>query len=58
MRAEKTLKSLSYAEAARRLVTIQAYDYSGIKSGAVGDPRVREVEDTPWALAGTVRLAR
>ena len=41
MRAEKTLKSLSYAEAARRLVTIQAYDYSGIKSGAVGDPRVR-----------------
>lgn len=39
--AEKTLKSLSYAEAARRLVTIQAYDYSGIKSGAVGDPRVR-----------------
>lgn len=41
MCAEKTLKSLSYAEAARRLVTIQAYDYSGIKSGAVGDPRVR-----------------
>lgn len=47
MRAEKTLKSLSYAEAARRLVTIQAYDYSGIKSGAVGDPALGEVEDTP-----------
>ena len=41
MRAEKTLTSLSYAEAARYLVTVQAYDYSGIKSGAVGDPRVK-----------------
>ena len=41
MRAEQTLTSLSYAEAARYLVTVQAYDYSGIKSGAVGDPRVK-----------------
>jgi CRISPR system CASCADE complex protein casA len=41
MRAEQALTSLSYAEAARYLVTVQAYDYSGIKSGAVGDPRVK-----------------
>ena len=41
MRAEQALTSLSYAEAARYLGTVQAYDYSGIKSGAVGDPRVK-----------------
>ena len=41
MRAEQTLTSLSYAEAAQYLITVQAYDYSGIKSGAVGDPRVK-----------------
>jgi len=41
MRAEQALTSLSYAEAARYLVTVQAYDYSGIKSGAVGDPRAK-----------------
>lgn len=41
MRAEQALTSLNYAEAARYLVTVQAYDYSGIKSGAVGDPRVK-----------------
>lgn len=33
--------SLSYAEAARWLVTLQAWDISGIKAGAVGDPRVK-----------------
>lgn len=33
--------AISYAEAARWLVHAQAYDYSGIKSGAVGDPRVK-----------------
>ena len=33
--------SISYDEAARWLVHTQAYDYSGIKSGAVGDPRVK-----------------
>ncbi|MDU3080959.1 MAG: type I-E CRISPR-associated protein Cse1/CasA, partial [Cutibacterium avidum] len=34
------IASLSYAEAARWLVHAQAFDISGIKSGAVGDPRV------------------
>lgn len=33
--------SLSYAEAARWLVTLQAWDISGIKAGAEGDPRVK-----------------
>lgn len=35
------LTRLSYAEAARWVVHCQAYDASGIKSGAVGDPRVK-----------------
>lgn len=50
MRAEKTLTSLSYAEAARYLVTVQAYDYSGIKSGAVGDPRVKGGKGYPLGV--------
>lgn len=41
MRAGKALKSLSLAEAARWVIYIQAFDYSGIKSGAVGDDRVK-----------------
>lgn len=40
MRAAEERESLSFAEAARWLVHAQAYDYSGIKSGAVGDERV------------------
>lgn len=34
-------RDLSLAEAARWVVHTQAYDYSGIKSGAVGDSRVK-----------------
>lgn len=41
MRAGDSLSGLSFAEAARWLIHTQAYDYSGIKSGAVGDPRVK-----------------
>ncbi|MDY5152551.1 CRISPR system Cascade subunit CasA [Actinobaculum suis] len=41
MRAGVERDSLSMAEAARWLVYVQAYDYSGIKSGAVGDSRVK-----------------
>lgn len=41
MRTGEARASLSYAEAARWLIHTQAYDYSGIKSGAVGDPRVK-----------------
>ncbi|HJD79825.1 MAG TPA: type I-E CRISPR-associated protein Cse1/CasA [Corynebacterium pollutisoli] len=41
MRAGQARESLDFAEAARWLIHTQAYDYSGIKSGAVGDERVK-----------------
>ena len=41
MRAGAGLDSLSVEEAARWVIHTQAYDYSGIKSGAVGDQRVK-----------------
>ncbi|MCT2287690.1 type I-E CRISPR-associated protein Cse1/CasA [Corynebacterium sanguinis] len=41
MRTGEGRKALSFAEAARWLVHTQAYDYSGIKSGAIGDSRVK-----------------
>lgn len=52
---------LDLAEAARWLVTVHAYDYSGIKPGAVGDPRVKGGKGYPigpgWAgQAGAVVL--
>jgi CRISPR system Cascade subunit CasA len=40
-RMSQGLASLDAAEAARWLVTTQAFDVSGIKSGAVGDNRVK-----------------
>ncbi|MFW6186703.1 MAG: type I-E CRISPR-associated protein Cse1/CasA [Actinomycetota bacterium] len=46
-------ESLSPAEAARWLVHAHAFEYSGIKSGAVGDPRVKGGKGYPigtgWA---------
>lgn len=41
MRTGSGRKGLTFAEAARWLIHTQAYDYSGIKSGALGDPRVK-----------------
>ncbi|MGA5701748.1 type I-E CRISPR-associated protein Cse1/CasA [Peterkaempfera bronchialis] len=41
---------LSFAEAARWLVHAQAYDPSGIKSGAVGDPRVKSGKGYPQGV--------
>lgn len=40
-RAGKEIKSLSFAEAARWLVHCHAFDPAGIKTGAVGDDRVK-----------------
>lgn len=40
-RAGASLERLSFAEAARWLVNVHAFDFSGIKSGAVGDPRLK-----------------
>ncbi|MDK4303322.1 type I-E CRISPR-associated protein Cse1/CasA [Corynebacterium propinquum] len=41
MRTAAGRRSLSYPEAARWLIHTHAFDYSGIKSGAVGDERVK-----------------
>lgn len=53
MREGSGRESLSLAEAARWLITAQAYDYSGIKPGALGDPRVKNGKGYPigpgWA---------
>ncbi|MFJ3958232.1 type I-E CRISPR-associated protein Cse1/CasA [Arthrobacter sp. NPDC090010] len=52
-RAGHGLDALSYAEATRWLIHTHAYDPSGIKSGAVGDPRVKGGKGYPigtgWA---------
>lgn len=40
-RAGSGLEKIGFAEAARWLVHAHAFDYSGIKSGAVGDSRVK-----------------
>ncbi|MEU6038637.1 type I-E CRISPR-associated protein Cse1/CasA [Actinomadura sp. NPDC047616] len=42
---------LSFAEAARWLVHAHAFDTSGIKSGAVGDPRVKGGRGYPQGVA-------
>ena len=42
---------LSFAEAARWLVSAQAFEPSGIKSGAIGDPRVKGGKGYPIGLA-------
>ena len=40
-RAGSGAANLSFAEAARWVINAQAFDVSGIKSGAIGDPRVK-----------------
>ncbi len=52
-RAGRALSRITFAEAARWLVHVMAYDISGIKSGAVGDARVKGGKGYPigtsWA---------
>lgn len=55
MRAGQGRGSLGFAEAARWLIHTQAYDYSGIKSGAVGDPRVKGGRGYPIGTGWTGR---
>ncbi|QWF21562.1 type I-E CRISPR-associated protein Cse1/CasA [Nocardioides sp. LMS-CY] len=50
-RAGDELRSMSFAEAARWIVHCQAYDASGIKSGAVGDERVKNGKGYPIGIA-------
>lgn len=40
-RLGRGIERISWAEAARWLVHVQAFDPSGIRSGAVGDPRIK-----------------
>jgi CRISPR system Cascade subunit CasA len=46
-RSAASLASISSAEAARWLVHVHAFDPSGIKSGAVGDPQVKNGKGYP-----------
>ncbi|KGM13639.1 type I-E CRISPR-associated protein Cse1/CasA [Cellulomonas bogoriensis] len=52
-RAGQGLERLSPAEAARWLVHLQAFDISGIKSGALGDPRVKGGKGYPIGVGWT-----
>lgn len=62
MRAGSGVASIGLAEAARWVIHAQAYDYSGIKPGAEGDPRVKGGKGYPigtgWtgSTGGTVVL--
>lgn len=57
-RASADVTRLSFAEAARWLVHVHAYDYSGIKTGAVGDERVKGGRGYPigTGFTGTLGL--
>ncbi|MGP5723985.1 type I-E CRISPR-associated protein Cse1/CasA [Corynebacterium casei] len=63
MRTASGRESLDYAEAARWLIHAQAFDYSGIKTGAVGDSRVKGGKGYPigtgWSgmTGGTIVLS-
>lgn len=46
-RSGKALRRISFGEAARWLVQLQGFDVSGIKTGAVGDPRVKSGKGYP-----------
>lgn len=53
MRTHEGRRALTFAEAARWLIHTQAYDYSGIKSGAIGDPRVKGGKGYPIGTGWT-----
>lgn len=55
-RSPQSLQKISFAEAARWLINCQAFDTSGIKSGAVGDSRVKGGKGYPIGVgaAGTL----
>lgn len=53
MRAGASRESIDLAEAARWVVYVQAFDFSGIKSGAEGDPRVKGGKGYPIGTGWT-----
>ncbi|MFQ6331510.1 type I-E CRISPR-associated protein Cse1/CasA (plasmid) [Nocardia sp. CWNU-33] len=52
-RAGVSVDRIDFAEAARWLVHVHAFDPSGIKTGAVGDPRVKKGKGYPIGVAWT-----
>ncbi|MGF6889509.1 CRISPR system Cascade subunit CasA [Nocardia sp. GAS34] len=50
-RAGASIDRIDFAEAARWLVHAQAFDPSGIKTGAVGDPRMKNGKGYPIGVA-------
>lgn len=56
MRRGSATESLSWSAAARWLVHIQAFDVSGIRSGAVGDRRVKGGKGFPIGPGWTAQL--
>ncbi|QIS18912.1 type I-E CRISPR-associated protein Cse1/CasA [Nocardia terpenica] len=52
-RAGASVERIGFAEAARWLVHAHAFDPSGIKTGAVGDPRVKKSKGYPIGVAWT-----
>ncbi|WP_306361315.1 type I-E CRISPR-associated protein Cse1/CasA [Nocardia sp. CC227C] len=55
-RAGCEIDAIGFAEAARWLVHAHAFDPSGIKTGAVGDPRVKNGKGYPIGVAWTGNL--
>lgn len=55
-RSGAAVERIEFAEAARWLIHAQAFDASGIKSGAVGDPRVKGGKGYPIGLGWTGNL--
>jgi CRISPR system Cascade subunit CasA len=55
-RLKAGIDRISFAEAARWLVHCQAFDPAGIKSGAVGDPRVKRGKGYPIGTGWAGRL--
>lgn len=55
-RAGAGITTLTFAEAARWLIHLQAYDYSGIKPGALGDDRVKGGKGYPIGTGWAGRL--
>ncbi|WP_448855956.1 type I-E CRISPR-associated protein Cse1/CasA [Corynebacterium camporealensis] len=53
MRAGEELDSIAFDEAARWLIYLQAFDFSGIKSGVEGDSRVKGGRSYPVGVGWT-----
>lgn len=55
-RTERGISQIGWAEAARWLIHAHAFDVSGIKTGAVGDPRVKGGKGYPIGVGWTGQI--